>query len=349
MTNPAERRREPRRTRLHPVRDPDTGANGNRFDDKLAEHGLQPLRAARVTTLQVNVGKLCNQACRHCHVDAGPHQTGAEVNMDRATIDRVVEVLQGGGFDLLDLTGGAPELNPNFRHLVEQARALGVRVMDRCNLSVLFEPGQEGLAGFLAEHRVEITASLPFYHRDRTDRQRGTGVFDKSIEGLRLLNGLGYGSGDGHVLNLVYNPVGAYLPADQHELEADYRHELDRLFDVRFDHLFCITNMPIARFSRWLRESGNEEGYLQTLLAAFNPSALPGVMCRDLVSIGPDGAIYDCDFNQMVGLRVEPDAPQNLWDFDRDALSRRQVVTGEHCLGCTAGAGSSCGGETVAD
>ncbi len=318
------------------------------FEATLAGHNLGPLVAGGLSTLQVNVGKLCNQACGHCHVDAGPHQTGADVNMGAAIADKVIDVLGLGGFELLDLTGGSPELNPHFRRLVRAARKHDVRVMDRCNLSILFEPGQEDLAQFLADNQVEITASLPFYHKDRTDRQRGAGVFDKSIEALRLLNDLGYGDPDGTlVLNLVYNPVGAYLPGNQAQLEADYKRELKRLFGIRFDQLFCITNMPIARFLDWLRRSGNEERYMQTLLDAFNPTAVPGLMCRDLISIGPDGAIYDCDFNQMLDLRVHHRVPGNIRDFDRQALATRRIFTGQHCLGCTAGAGSSCGGTSA--
>lgn len=319
----------------------------NLFDHQLNQHALGDLRAASLTTLQVNVGKLCNQACRHCHVDAGPHQTHADVNMQAALADKVLEVLSLGGFGLLDLTGGAPEMNPNFRRLVRGARELGVEVMDRCNLSVLFLDGQEDLAAFLSEQRVKVTASLPFYAAERTDKQRGAGVFDASIEGLKRLNDVGYGRGTGLQLNLVYNPVGAYLPGDQQALEADFKRELKTRFDIEFDQLFCITNMPIARFAEWLHRSGNYEGYMQTLVQAFNPTAVDGVMCRDMISVGPDGAIYDCDFNQMLGLPVDGAAPQSLFEFDRSALQRRRVVTDSHCLGCAAGAGSSCSGQVA--
>ena len=289
----------------------------NLFDEKLASASRLPLLAVEVTTLQVNVGKLCNQACRHCHVDAGPHQTGPEVNMGAEIAGEIERVLRLGGFDTIDLTGGAPELNPHFRSLVEVASELGVRVIDRCNLSVLFEPGLEDLTAFLAAHRVEVTASLPYYAAGPTDRQRGAGVFDKSVEGLKQLNAAGYGDGkSGLVLNLVYNPAGAFLPGDQQELEADFKRELDRLFDIRFDNLFCITNMPIARYVEWLQRSGNHEAYMQTLLGAFNPGAVDGLMCRSLVSIAPDGTIHDCDFNQMCGLTVENGAPQNIRDFE---------------------------------
>lgn len=317
------------------------------FAAKLREHGWLPLRAAGLDTLQVNVGKLCNQACRHCHVDAGPHQTLPERNMGAEVAARVRALVEHVRPGLVDITGGAPELNPHFRSLVEASRRVGARVMDRCNLSVLFEPGQEDLAEFLAAHRVEITASLPHYNAGPTDRQRGAGVFDRSIDGLRLLNRHGYGRGQGLVLNLVHNPAGAFLPARQPELEADYKRELKRLFDVDFDHLFCITNMPIARFAEWLRRSGNYDRYMQALTNAFNPATVPGLMCRTLISIGPDGSLYDCDFNQMVGLPVSPAVPGNIADFDLEQLAHRIVSIGEHCLGCTAGAGSSCGGETV--
>lgn len=319
----------------------------NRFDAKLADSDRQPLTSLEPVTLQVNVGKLCNQACRHCHVDAGPHQLGSDVNMSEEVADAVVAALRSGVVRVLDLTGGAPEMNPHFRRLVREARDAGVHVMDRCNLSILFEPGQEDLAEFLAENRVEVVASLPFYRRDRTDRQRGTGVFDRSIDAIRRLNGLGYANGSGLPLNLVYNPVGAYLPADQSALEADYRRELRRLFDVTFDHLYCITNMPIARFLDWLRRSGQEDAYMQRLLDAFNPSAVEGVMCRSMVSVGPDGALYDCDFNQMLGMPLHREAPRNIRDFTVEGLTGRTIVTGDHCLGCTAGAGSSCGGTTA--
>ena len=323
------------------------GAADNAFDRLLSDRGLDSLRAAAVDTLQVNLGRLCNQACRHCHVDAGPHRTARGDNMTRETAEQVAAVIRGGGIQTLDLTGGAPELNPSFRSLVETARAVGVHVMDRCNLSVLFEPGQEDLAEFLAAHRVEVVASLPYYRAERTDRQRGTGVFDRSIAGLQRLNALGYGTGGGLELNLVYNPVGAYLPGDQAGLESDYRHELRQRHGVRFDHLFCLTNMPIARFADWLQRSGNLEHYMATLVQAFNPAAVDGVMCRSLVSVAPDGTLHDCDFNQMLGMPVDAAAPQQLADFDADRLGRRRVVTGSHCLGCTAGAGSSCGGTLV--
>ena len=316
----------------------------NAFDHKLGDHGVEPLRARGIDTLQINVGKLCNQACRHCHVDAGPHQSAPAVNMQRDVVDAVLRVLGNGSIQNLDLTGGAPELNPHFRDLVRKARGLGVHVIDRCNLSVLFEPGQDDLASFLANHRVEVIASLPFYARERTDRQRGAGVFDQSIDGLLRLNALGYGSNPELPLNLVYNPVGAYLPGNQAELEADYRRALRADFGIEFSALYCLANMPIARFLDWLQRSNNERRYMQALLDAFNPTAAQNVMCRSLISVAPDGTIYDCDFNQMLGLPVSAEAPRNIREFDFAALAERRVVTDRHCLGCTAGSGSSCGG-----
>ncbi len=320
----------------------------NPFDQMLAQHQHQPLLAASLDTLQVNLGKLCNQACKHCHVDAGPQQTAPELNMSAEMVAHVLRVLRQAQVGTLDLTGGAPELNANFRPLVSAARQLGVKVMDRCNLSVLFEPGQADLAGFLAAQQVEVVASLPYFRRDRTDRQRGTGVFDASIEGLQLLNSLGYGKDPKLQLNLVYNPVGAYLPGNQAALQAEFKHELDSRFDISFDQLFCITNMPIARFSQWLERSGNLQSYMQSLLEAFNPGALDGLMCRSMISVAPDGSLHDCDFNQMLGMPLHAKVPQNIRDFDLQALRQRQIQTAEHCLGCTAGAGSSCGGAVTA-
>ncbi|MHC5062868.1 MAG: arsenosugar biosynthesis radical SAM (seleno)protein ArsS [Planctomycetota bacterium] len=317
----------------------------NLFKNQLDTHGAADLRARRVTTLQVNMGKLCNQACRHCHVDAGPHQQGSEVNMGAEVASQLLNLLQSGQIQTLDLTGGAPELNPNFRPLVQAARKMGISVIDRCNLSVLLEPGQEDLATFLAEQGVEVSASLPHYSRERTDSQRGAGIHDRSIEALRLLNSLGYGDGrSGRILNLVYNPVGAFLPGDQAQLQADFKRELKSLFQVVFDQLFCITNMPINRYLDWLQASGNYEGYMQSLLAAYNPLAVEGLMCRELISVGPDGRLYDCDFNQMLGMGLDEKAPQYLQDFDLERLTNRRISSGSHCLGCTAGSGSSCRG-----
>ncbi len=311
------------------------------FETKLAQAALHPLHATGITVLQINVGKLCNQTCRHCHVDAGPDRTET---MSRETAELCMKALAQTDIPTVDLTGGAPELNPHFRWLVERSRALGRHVMDRCNLSVLLLPSQADLAAFLAQHRVEVIASLPSYRASQTDAQRGEGIFHKSLEALRLLNDVGYGQPDsGLRLNLVYNPVGAFLPAKQEALEIQFRKELRR-YGVEFTHLYTITNMPISRFLEFLVETGNYDGYMERLANAFNPAAAAGVMCRYTLSIGWDGTLYDCDFNQMLDLRVNHGAPPHIRDFDPARLHRRQIVTGNHCYGCTAGSGSSCGG-----
>ncbi|CUQ66492.1 arsenosugar biosynthesis radical SAM (seleno)protein ArsS [Candidatus Nitrospira inopinata] len=315
------------------------------FDLRLREAGLFPLHATGITVLQINVGKLCNQTCRHCHVDAGPDRPES---MSRETAEQCLAALARTDIPTVDLTGGAPELNPNFRRLVEQARALGRHVIDRCNLSVLLLPSQADLAHFLAEHRVEIIASLPSFRAGQTDTQRGEGVFEKSMEALRLLNQAGYGRPEsGLVLNLVHNPVGAFLPPKQSALEAQFKRELRAKHGVEFNRLYTITNMPISRFLAFLLESGNYEQYMTRLANAFNPIAAAGVMCRYTLSVGWDGTLYDCDFNQMLDLPVSHGAPRHIRDFDPTRLHRRQIVTRNHCYGCTAGTGSSCGGSVT--
>ena len=315
------------------------------FERRLNQAGLFPLHATGITVFQINVGKLCNQTCRHCHVDAGPDRTE---RMSRETAEQCIQTLAKTDIPTVDITGGAPELNPNFRWLVEQARGLGRHVIDRCNLSVLLLPSQGDLAEFLAQQRVEIIASLPSYNANQTDAQRGDGIFEKSIEGLRLLNRFGYGQPDsGLALNLVYNPVGAFLPPKQAAIEAQFRKELRSHHGVEFNHLYTITNMPISRFLEFLVESGNYEGYMERLVNAFNPTAAAGVMCRYTLSVGWDGRLYDCDFNQMLDLPVDHGVPSHIRNFDPAQLHQRQIVTRNHCYGCTAGSGSSCGG-TVA-
>ena len=312
------------------------------FDEKLAAHGTPLRRAAEVETLQVNVGKLCNQACRHCHVDAGPKRT--EV-MKRETAERVIDAVRRFRIPTLDITGGAPELNPSFRYLVAEARRLGARVIVRHNLTVMFEPGQEDLPEFFRDHEAEVVSSLPYFLEQQTDAQRGAGVFRKSVEALRRLNAVGYGrQGSGLTLNLVYNPVGAFLPPAQESIERDFKRELSARHGVTFDRLYTITNMPIRRFLDYLRRSGNEERYMRKLVEAFNPSTVEGLMCRGLVSVDWTGKLYDCDFNQMLELGVPEGLPQSIADFDPSAFAGRPVATGAHCFGCTAGAGSSCGG-----
>ena len=316
-----------------------------RFDDALAESDLFPLTATGIEILQINVGKLCNQTCKHCHVDAGPDRTES---MTAETADLCLAALAATDIVTLDITGGAPELNPNFRRLVTEAAGLGRHVIDRCNLSILLVPSQSGLAEFLAEHGVEIVASLPYFLAERTDAQRGEGVFDKSIQALRLLNALGYGEeGSGLHLNLVYNPTGAFLPPPQAAVEADFKHELRERHGVVFNSLYTITNMPISRFLEFLLRSGNYDRYMQKLVQAYNPTAAAGVMCRNMLSVGWDGTLFDCDFNQMLELPVGFDAPTHIRDFAAGPLERRRVVTAQHCFGCTAGAGSSCGGTTA--
>jgi radical SAM/Cys-rich protein len=314
------------------------------FDGKLAAHGLS-LRAAAVETLQVNVGKLCNQACKHCHVDASPART--EV-MTRETAEQVLEALRRFRIRTLDITGGAPELNPSFRRLVTEARRAGAHVVVRHNLTVMFEPGQGDLPEFFREHEVEVVSSLPYFLEQQTDAQRGRGVFEKSVEALKRLNSAGYGAGGGLTLNLVYNPVGAYLPPAQESIERDFKRELFARHGVTFDRLYTITNMPIRRFLEYLRRSGNEERYLRRLVEAFNPATVEGLMCRTLVSVDWTGRLYDCDFNQMLELGVAPGLPQTIADFDPARLAARRIMTGAHCFGCTAGAGSSCGGAVAA-
>jgi radical SAM/Cys-rich protein len=315
------------------------------FEQTLARGGAGPLTAQRIAVLQVNVGKLCNQTCRHCHVDAGPERR--EV-MSRETMEACLAVLVRERIATLDVTGGAPEMNPHFRWFVRAARQAGCYVIDRCNLTILLAPGFTDLPEFLAEHQVEIVASLPCYLPKNTDAQRGEGVYDKSIAALRRLNDVGYGRpGSGLLLTLVYNPVGPALPPPQAALEADYRRELAARHGVTFNRLFTITNMPISRFLDDLVRSGKYEAYLEKLVAAYNPQAAAGLMCRTTLSVGWDGALYDCDFNQMLGLGLTAGAPGHIRDFDAVALEGRRIVTGQHCYGCTAGSGSGCQGAIV--
>lgn len=312
------------------------------FETPMRRAGLDPLHATGITVFQINVGKLCNQTCRHCHVDAGPDR---KETMSRETAELCVSVLAQTDIPTVDITGGAPELNPNFRWLVEQATKLNRHVLDRCNLSVLLIPSQADLGEFLARHQVEVIASLPYFRASQTDAQRGDGVFDKSIEALQLLNRLGYGrEGSGLRLNLVHNPVGAFLPPAQEAAEAQFRRELQRAHGVTFNHLYTITNMPISRFLEFLVDSGNYDGYMERLANAFNPVAAAGVMCRYTLSVGWDGTLYDCDFNQMLELPINHVAPKHLRDFNLAGLHKRRIVTGNHCYGCTAGSGSTCGG-----
>jgi radical SAM/Cys-rich protein len=315
------------------------------FDQALADEGLAPLRASGIQVLQVNVGRLCNQTCRHCHVDAGPERR--EI-MSRETLEDCLDVLARADIPIVDVTGGAPEMNPNFRWFVAKLRELKRHVIDRCNLTVLTAPGFEDLPEFFARHEVEVVASLPCYLERNVDAQRGDGVFDRSIVALRRLNALGYGKPESTLaLNLVYNPLGPSLPPPQPQLEEDYRRELNSRYGVVFHHLYTITNMPISRFLDDLLRAGRFEAYMEKLIAAFNPIAAQGVMCRTTLSVDWQGRLYDCDFNQMLDLPLLPRLPRTIRDFDPIRLGQRPIVTGRHCYGCTAGAGSSCQGSIV--
>jgi len=311
---------------------------------RLRESDFSAIRRGGLKTLQANLGYRCNLSCLHCHVAAGPNRTE---RMDRDTIDTILAVLARGGIETLDLTGGAPELHPDFRDLVTRVRALGVRVIDRCNLTILAEPGQEDLAEFLAAAGVEIIASLPGYLREAVEAQRGKGVFDASIAGLKRLNALGYGRGDSAlVLSLVYNPQGPELPPAQRDLEAAYRARLAEEHDVRFDRLYTLANMPIQRFGSTLISKGQFDAYLQLLKAAHRADNLDSVMCRDLISIDWRGFVYDCDFNQMLDLplRAGTRSRLHLRDLDVGRLPGLPIQVADHCYGCTAGQGSSCSG-----
>ena len=315
------------------------------FSQTLEENQLVVARRA-LRTLQINVGKRCNQACLHCHVEAGPRRREM---MTRETAGRVVALMDLDGaehLETVDITGGAPELNPNFRYLVRQARRRRLRVLDRCNLTVLLEPGQEDTPAFLGDHGVEIVASMPCYARENVEKQRGQGVFDQSIEALRLLNRRGYGqAGSGLILNLVYNPVGAFLPPSQEELGNDYHERLREDFGIEFNQLLTLTNMPIKRFLYDLARRGEVEEYMALLVNSFNRPTVDNVMCRDLLSIGWDGRIFDCDFNQMLEIPAA-NVARTIWDVDSlESFNGDVVAVADHCYGCTAGAGSSCGGQ----
>ncbi len=330
----------------------DLGASpyGGDFEAALAAAGRQGLGPAALEIFQINLGKLCNMTCRHCHVDAGPDRTDAV--MDRATAEECLRALDRTAAHTLDLTGGAPELNPSFRWLVDEAVRRGKHVIDRCNLTVLLIPSQRDLPAFLAERSVELVCSLPHVRRRNTDAQRGEGTYERSLRALRLLNEEGYGQGDPRrVLTLVTNPTGAYLPAGQGSLEREWKDALAREHGLSFDRLIALNNLPIARFLEWLETSGNLQSYMELLVNAFNPATVDGLMCRNTISVSWDGRVFDCDFNQMLELGVEDAGGGTLHirDFDPERWAARKILTGRHCFGCTAGAGSSCGGCLVDD
>lgn len=316
------------------------------FQQQLEASGLYPLTPTQPEIFQVNIGKMCNQVCRHCHVDAGPDRK--EI-MTRETMQQCLNILAAHpSFKTVDLTGGAPELNPDFRWFVEEIKKLDKHIIVRCNLTIIVSNKRfNDLPEFFKQHNIEVVSSLPFYSKDRTDRQRGDGVFEDSIKALQMLNAAGYGlEGSALKLNLVYNPAGAFLPATQTLLEKEFKEALKKDFGISFHALYTITNMPISRYLQYLLESGNYEKYMEKLVAAYNPVAAAHVMCRNTISIGWDGYMYDCDFNQMLDMKVDS-AAQHIAQFDAVALSKRNIVINQHCYGCTAGSGSSCGG-TVA-
>jgi len=317
------------------------------FKQKIEPLGHFPLKPAKIEIFQMNIGYMCNQVCKHCHVDAGPDRK--EI-MTRETMQQCLDVLTHTTIKTLDITGGAPEMNPDFRWFVSEAHRLGVQeIIVRSNLTIITaNPKYHDLPEFFKENNVRICSSLPFYNADKTDRQRGEGVFKDSIKGLQMLNEVGYGkNGSGLILDLVYNPTGAFLPGDQMQLERDFKKELKSHFDIDFNNLFTITNIPISRFLDFLIESGNYDDYMEKLINAFNPSAVSGVMCRNTVSIDWQGFLYDCDFNQMLGLKTQQSSGQHISSFDVSKLEQREIVVSQHCFACTAGAGSSCQGATA--
>lgn len=313
------------------------------FESKMNEMGLDPLRPTRIDIFQINVGKMCNQVCAHCHVDAGPDRK--EI-MTKETMQQCLDALEGTEISTIDLTGGAPEMNPHFRWFVEELSKLGKQIIVRCNLTIILaNPKYNDLPEFFKKHNVNVVSSLPYFTAKRTDAQRGDGVFDKSIKALQMLNEVGYGQeGSGLKLDLVYNPAGAFLPGDQMALESQFKRKLLE-YDIVFNDLFAITNLPISRFLEYLVKTEKYQDYMDELVNAFNPSAAMGVMCRNTISIGWDGYMYDCDFNQMLELKVN--GPQHISEFEVSSLEKRDIILNQHCYGCTAGAGSSCGGATT--
>lgn len=317
------------------------------FREKLEQCGQLPLTPNQLEVFQVNVGYMCNQTCKHCHVDAGPDRK--EI-MTRETMQHCIDLVRKHKFHTVDITGGAPEMNPDFRWFVEELKQAGAReIIVRCNLTIIVaNPKYNDLPQFFKQHQIRVVSSLPYYKADKTDRQRGEGVFSKSIQALQLLNEVGYGKeGAGLILDLVYNPAGAFLPGSQEALEKDFKRELKALFNVEFNSLLCITNIPVSRFLDYLVESGNYEEYMEKLVMAFNPGAVERVMCRNTISVSWDGYMYDCDFNQMLDLKIDKSIGNHVSTFNLEALSNRNILISQHCYGCTAGAGSSCQGATV--
>lgn len=317
-----------------------------KFEDKLKPIGLYPLQPTQTDIFQVNVGKMCNQVCQHCHVDAGPDRK--EI-MTRETMQYCLDALRETDISTVDLTGGAPEMNPDFRWFVEELSNLGKKVIVRCNLTIIVANKKyHDLPEFFKEHQIEVVSSLPYFSAKRTDAQRGDGVFERSIKALKMLNEVGYGvAGSGLVLNLVYNPSGAFLPGDQLTLETQFKEKLQEGWGISFNELLAITNLPVSRFLEYLVRTDRYEEYMEELVNAFNPSAAAGVMCRNTISVGWDGSLYDCDFNQMLELKLSGAAPKHIRDWNLEKIDAREIILNQHCYGCTAGAGSSCGGQTA--
>lgn len=315
------------------------------FQESLERSGLYPYKPTQLEILQINVGKMCNQVCKHCHVDAGPDRR--EI-MSRETMLECLEVAEKSGCHTIDITGGAPEMNPDFKWFVEELSALGKKIIVRCNLTIIVaNPKYHDLPDFYKKHNVELVSSLPYYSAGKTDAQRGEGVFAKSIEAMKMLNDVGYGvEGTGLIINLVYNPSGAFLPPDQSALERDFKSRLSRQYGLEFNNLFAITNLPVSRFLNYLVASDNYNDYMEKLVNAYNPVAASNAMCRNMLSVSWDGYLYDCDFNQMLELKIASDR-KHIRDFNEEEITNRNIVISQHCYGCTAGAGSSCGGTTV--
>ncbi len=317
------------------------------FAQRLEHLGYAELKAAQGNTLQVNLGWRCNQSCKHCHLLAGPHRPE---QMEADTLEEVIRVVKRWSLPLVDLTGGAPEINPHFEYLLDSLHQLGTQIISRGNLTVLLEPGKEHLPEFFRDRRVELICSLPYYQEEPVDRLRGPGAFKKSLEALRRLNSLGYGQKDSELaLHLMYNPAGAYFPPEQGPLEDLFRRELAARYGIHFHHLYTLLNMPIGRFKEYLQKSGNYERYLGKLMAGFNPATVDGLMCRYLISVSWEGRLYDCDFNQALDLPLTPGLPQTIWEFDLSSLRTRPIHLGDHCYGCTAGTGSSCRGRLAGE
>lgn len=316
------------------------------FESKLDNIGLLPLKPTAIDIFQVNLGKMCNQVCKHCHVDAGPDRK--EI-MTKETMQLCLDALDRSNIQTVDLTGGAPEMNPDFRWFVEELSARNKHIIVRCNLTIILANAKyNDLPDFFKKHKVEVVSSLPHFSARRTDSQRGEGVFEKSIKALQMLNDVGYGKEDPDLkLNLVFNPSGAFLPGDQMQLENEFKRRLKNDHDIDFNELYAITNLPVSRFLDYLVNTDNYEEYMQKLIDAFNPTAASGVMCRNTISIGWDGYLFDCDFNQMLDLKFANGVPDHIKDFDVNKLESRDIILNNHCYGCTAGAGSSCGGSTI--